>query len=341
MLVAFALLAIVASADGHTTSTGLARITIDGADVVYRLTLVANELPEAPLRLFVTAADGDAAAAEEVAEQLRRRVTLAEAGQPCRPGRAVIQGSRIAEGRVTLELMLRCVAPPSRLRITDDWPSVLGEHHQTLARIERGNTVHEVTFSAESREALVDLGTAPRHGGFLRLGVTHVLGGYDHMLFLVALLLRGGRVWSLFKIITAFTVAHSVTLGLAVLRVMTVSDRVVESVIAASIVWVAIENLTSPTPPTRRWLVAFGFGLVHGFGFASALLPLDLPRSQLAAALLLFNLGVECGQALVVVALLPLLLWVQRRRWEPLVVRAGSAVLGMLALVWFVERFLA
>jgi len=341
VLVAFAMSMVAATAEAHTTSTGLARITIDGTDIVYKLTLIASELPETVRRPFVAAADGDAAAAEQVAEELRQRVAIDDVGKPCRPGRAVIQGSRLGDAGLTLELTLRCPAPPSRLAITDEWSSLLGEHHQTLARIERGDTVHEVTFSAQSRQAVVELAAAPRRGGFLLLGVSHVLSGYDHMLFLVALLLRGGRLLSLLKIITAFTVAHSVTLALAVLRVMTVPERLVESVIAASIVWVAIENLVSTTPPKRRWLVAFGFGLVHGLGFASALAPLGLHRTELAAALLLFNLGVECGQAVVVVALLPILLWVYRRHWEPFVVRAGSAVLGMLALVWFVERLLA
>src|SRR5262249_59469524 len=129
-------------------------------------------------------------------------------------------------------------------------------------------------------------------GGFFRLGVEHILTGYDHLLFLAALLVRGGRVWSLLKIVTAFTVAHSLTLALAVLGALTVSPRLVEPAIAASIAYVALENVFRQAP-SRRWLVTFGFGLVHGLGFASGLGPLALPPWNLARPLAGFNLGCE------------------------------------------------
>jgi hypothetical protein len=330
-----------AGVSAHTTSTGLARITIDGTAVVYRVTLVLSELPEAPRQLFSAAADGDQTAAELAVDELRRRVTIGDNAHQCRAGRGVIQGSRVADGRVTLELTLRCPSPLRRIVFTDNWPDLLGEHHRTLARIEHGGTVHEAALSPDTRRVTIDLAAAPRTSGFLLLGIEHVLTGYDHVLFLVALLLGGGRLLSMLKIITAFTVAHSVTLGLAVLGAVSIPDRLVETVIAASIVWVAIENVAFPAASSRRWLVALGFGLVHGFGFAGALSELDLPRAGLAVALLLFNVGVEVGQAVVVAAVVPILFWIRRRRWEPLVIRAGSALLVVLGLVWFVERLLA
>ncbi|PYM57157.1 MAG: hypothetical protein DMD77_13100, partial [Candidatus Rokuibacteriota bacterium] len=162
--------------------------------------------------------------------------------------------------------------------------------------------------------------------------------GYDHLLFLVALLLRGGRLVSVLKIITAFTVAHSVTLALAVFGLVTIPDRVVEPVIAASIVWVALENLLLRSAPSQRWLVSFLFGLVHGFGFASAIDTLALPRARLALALLGFNLGVEAGQAIVVVFLLPLLLWMRRSMWEPWMMRVASLAVALVGTAWLVQR---
>jgi hypothetical protein len=150
-------------------------------------------------------------------------------------------------------------------------------------------------------------------------------------------LLRGGRLLSLLKIITAFTVAHSITLALAVLGVVTIPGRVVEPAIAASIVWVAVENLRRGAP-SQRWLVSFVFGLVHGFGFASAIEPLALPPARLALALLGFNLGVEAGQALVVALLLPLLLWMRGKPWEPRVVWAASLGVAAFGLTWLVAR---
>jgi hypothetical protein len=147
---------------------------------------------------------------------------------------------------------------------------------------------------------------------------------------------------SLFKIITAFTVAHSITLALAVLGVVVVPERLVESVIAASIVYVALENIFLGHAPSQRWLVSFLFGLVHGFGFASALDPLHLPARHLAIALVSFNLGVEAGQALVVALLLPVLIWMRGAHWERRTVQTASGAVALMGFIWFMERvFLA
>src|SRR5439155_12025146 len=148
--------------------------------------------------------------------------------------------------------------------------------------------------------------------------------------FLGALLLRGGRMLSLFKIITAFTVAHSITLALAVLGLVSIPERLVESVIAASIVYVALENVFLRDAPSQRWVVSFLFGLVHGFGFASALGPLQLPARHLARDLVGFNLGVEAGQALVVALLLPILVWMRGSRWERHAVQTASGAVALL-----------
>jgi hydrogenase/urease accessory protein HupE len=222
----------------------------------------------------------------------------------------------------------------------EDWPDVLGEHYRTVARIETARHSLEVVFTPDARETVVEAAgpTDARRGGFFRLGVEHILSGYDHLLFLAALLVRGGRLPSLIKIVTGFTVAHSLTLALAVLGVVTVPARVVEPAIAASIVWVAVENIVSREGPSRRWVVSFLFGLVHGLGFASALEELALPPWRLAGALLGFNLGVEAGQGLVVAAGLPFLLWIRTRSWEPHAVRTVSGLLALAGAAWFVDR---
>jgi len=324
----------------HTTSTGLATLTVSGPTLSYRLTILSDELPAEAARLLASAADGDRASVERVALELRRRVTVRAGDTPCRPGRALIQGSRLGDGRVTLELTIQCPAPPARLKIRDDWFDLFGEHYRTIARIETSGGAREAVFLPDARETTIELGqdTSGSGAGFFRLGVEHILTGYDHLLFLVALLLRGGRLLSLLKIITAFTVAHSVTLALAVLGVVTIPDRIVEPAIAASIVWVAAENLLLRNSPSQRWLVSFLFGLVHGFGFASAIEPLALPRGRLALALLGFNLGVEAGQALVVALLLPLLLFMRGSAWEPRVVRTASLAVAAVGCAWLIER---
>ena len=333
-------LARAPEAGAHTTSTGLATLNVSGSTITYRLIVLATELPEEPARLLTSAADGDPTAVERVAVELRRRITVRSSDIACRPGRAQIQGSRLGDGRVTLELTLECPAPPVRLTIRDDWSELFGEHYRTIARIEVAGGAREAIFLPDARETTVELaqGTSGHGAGFFRLGVEHILTGYDHLLFLLALLLRGGRLLSLLTIITAFTVAHSITLALAVLGFVTIPDRIVEPAIAASIVWVALENLLRRNPPSQRWLVSFLFGLVHGFGFASAIEPLALPPGRLALALLGFNLGVEAGQALVVAILLPLLLWIRGRLWEPRIVQAASVGVAAFGLAWLVER---
>ena len=144
--------------------------------------------------------------------------------------------------------------------------------------------------------------------------------------------------WDVFRIVTAFTLAHSVTLSLAALGIVSLPSRLVESAIAARVVLAALNNVW-PLFRGRRWLVAFGFGLIHGFGFASVLADLGLPQGALALALLGFNLGVECGQLAIVAAFLPLA-WALRRSWfyRRAVLIGGSLLIAALAGAWFVER---
>ena len=151
-------------------------------------------------------------------------------------------------------------------------------------------------------------------------------------------MLRGGNLWSLLKIVTAFTIAHSITLALAVFNVLVLPDWLVQAVIALSISYVAAENLFMRRPVSHRWAVSFVFGLVHGVGFSSVLRELNLPASGIVWPLLSFNLGVEVGQATAVALALPLLLWARQFKWEPRAVAALSGIVLVVGLVLFVER---
>jgi len=185
-------------------------------------------------------------------------------------------------------------------------------------------------------------------------GVWHIWIGIDHVLFLVSLLLpavlvyRGGTwapaerfrpvFWEVFSVVTAFTVAHSITLSLAALGVVTLPSRLVESVIALSVVLAALNNLW-PVVIRRRWRVAFGFGLVHGFGFASVLADLGLPRDALLVSLVGFNLGVEAGQLAVVCIFLPVAFLMRGGAgYRRLGFAGGSAAIALVAAAWMVER---
>ena len=181
---------------------------------------------------------------------------------------------------------------------------------------------------------------------YSREGVWHIWICFDHVLFLISLLLPAvlsaprfaPAFWEVFRVVTAFTVAHSITLALAALAVVTLPSRVVESAIAASVVLAALNNLW-PVVQRGRWLVAFAFGLIHGFGFASVLADLGLPQGNLLLALVGFNLGVEAGQLCIVAAFLPIA-YALRHTWmyRRMIFVGGSAAIALIAALWMVER---
>ncbi|MDB6058609.1 MAG: lnt [Verrucomicrobiales bacterium] len=190
--------------------------------------------------------------------------------------------------------------------------------------------------------------------GFVREGVWHIWSGFDHILFLIALLLpsvlwRRENQWqpvgefrraliNVLKVVTAFTVAHSITLSLATLGVVQLPSRLTESAIAASVVIAAANNIF-PIFTRREWMVAFGFGLIHGFGFASGLSDMGVTRENLAVTVLGFNLGVEAGQLAIVSAFLPIA-YALRSSWlyPRIVLAGGSCAIVLVAAVWLVER---
>jgi hydrogenase/urease accessory protein HupE len=176
---------------------------------------------------------------------------------------------------------------------------------------------------------------------FVAAGIHHIFIGPDHILFIIGLLLLGGGLARLLKIVTAFTVAHSITLALAALEIVRPSPRVIEPAIALSIVVVGVENLLAAgrRRDVRAW-IAFGFGFVHGFGFASVLREFGLPPGALGASLFSFNLGVEIGQMCIVLAVAPLLAVIRARsvRLGALAVRYGSAGVIAAGSYWFVQR---
>jgi hydrogenase/urease accessory protein HupE len=181
----------------------------------------------------------------------------------------------------------------------------------------------------------------PSFRQYLALGIRHILTGYDHLLFLVGLLVACRRFRTVAAIITCFTLAHSVTLALAALDVVKLPGRVVEPLIAATIIVVGVENIARGEEPKGRWALAFGFGLVHGLGFASALRDVGLGAfgTSIVAPLVAFNLGVELGQ-LSVAAVLLALLW--RLRALPWFARHGARAVSLLVaaigVVWLAQR---
>jgi hydrogenase/urease accessory protein HupE len=175
---------------------------------------------------------------------------------------------------------------------------------------------------------------------FITLGFTHILPqGLDHILFVLGLFFFSTRMRPLFIQITAFTIAHSITLGLAMLGVFSLPPQIVEPLIALSIAIVGIENIFSQKLRPSRWMVVFGFGLIHGMGFAGALKELQLPSGMFWPTLAGFNLGVELGQITVVSSAFLLTYWMWKKPWyRARVVIPASAFISMVALYWFVQR---
>jgi hydrogenase/urease accessory protein HupE len=227
----------------------------------------------------------------------------------------------------------------------------LGHRQYLQVKNPAGEKVFEGLLSATANHAAVQIPhtnasiaaveTVHSFANFLSLGVKHILTGYDHLLFLFGLLVVARGFFSALSIITSFTIAHSITLAVATLHLVQIPSRIVEPLIAASIVFVGVENLLRGDIPQARRLVTFGFGLIHGFGFASALREAGIGSGPGAIVLPLFsfNLGVELGQIMVAAAALPII-WKLREnpmfiaRWAP----ACSAAVVLLGSFWFVER---
>jgi len=227
----------------------------------------------------------------------------------------------------------------------------LGHREYLQIQNSRAETTFERLLSAAADRATVEMADAHSSIGtfeaahsfanFLSLGVKHILTGYDHLLFLFGLLLVARGFLSSLGIITSFTIAHSITLAVATLQLVQIPSRIVEPLIAASIVFVGAENLLRGDIPKARRMVPFGFGLIHGFGFASALREAGIGSGTggIVLRLFSFNLGVELGQIMVAAVALPMI-WKLRKkpmfitRWAP----ACSAAVVLLGSFWFVER---
>jgi HupE / UreJ protein len=286
------------------------------------------------------------------------RLTISADGAPCPSTDVEHQVDHHSDGAYAV--LRFAAACPKKARTLEARYALffdLDPLHRGLARVEQRGASRSLIFGPGAPAQR--LGSGERAWlrdalEFVREGVWHIWTGFDHVLFLLSLLLPAVLVreagcwlpvpvlrqalWKTLVIVTAFTLAHSLTLSLAALEVVALPSRWVESAIAASVMIAALNNVV-PVLERRLWMVAFLFGLIHGFGFASVLRDLGLPRDNLLAALVSFNLGVEAGQLAIVAALLPVAFalrqtWLYRR----LTLSAGSVVIVAIACVWLFER---
>jgi hydrogenase/urease accessory protein HupE len=339
LLALFALL-FARGAAAHAVGVSRAQWEVDGARVVAEIALARSELAATSLDTRAVVAG----------------IAVTGDGAACA---GALDDARDAENDgAIVRATWTCATVPKRVAIEARVLGSLSQGHRMIARVLVGGAPvkDDVLYASHDRVEVDASMATPASGApaaspparetpgllaFVRMGVEHILTGYDHLLFLFGLVLVGGRARSLVGVVTAFTFAHSITLAVAALGLWTPSPRIVEPAIALSIAYVGVENFFV-RDASKRWRITLPFGLVHGFGFAGALREIELPRADVPAALVGFNAGVELGQLAVLAAVLPLLALARKRAWlDVRGVRAASGAIVAMGLAWFVARVVA
>ena len=363
---AAALALAAATAHAHKPSDSYLTIELQGTQITGQWDIALRDLDFA----LGLDADGDGnitwgelrSRHDEIAAYAGARLALRGDGQPCTLQVGAQQVDTHTDGAYSvLPLRVACTAAtPAALEVGYTLFADLDPQHRGLLKLTTPTGTRTAVLGPQANPQSFALGAAgagstwAQFVTFVREGVWHIWIGFDHILFLLALLLPAVGVWrarrwqpvdrlapagwDVLRIVTAFTVAHSVTLSLATLGWVSLPSRLVESAIAASVVLAALNNVW-PLFQGRRWLVAFVFGLIHGFGFATVLADLGLPQDALVLALVGFNIGVELGQLAIVAVFLPLAFWLRRTPFYGRGVRVGGSLLiALLAAVWLAER---
>jgi hypothetical protein len=358
----FLALALARTAEAHKPSDSYLTLTVQGARVDGRWDIAIRDLD------YAMGLDRDAngsvtwgevhARKDEIASFALGHLTVRAGETICPSALRDLQIANHSDGTyVVLLFAASCPAEPKVLDVDYELFFDFDPQHHGIVRVDDGAGTRTAIFTPEDRrQKFEQQALAPGHQlvAAIDLGIHHIFAGIDHLLFLVALLLpsvlvRRGKEWvpapnfraalvDVLKIVTAFTLAHSITLSLSALNVLRLPSRFVESGIAASVVLAAVNNLVRVLEEDR-WTAAFALGLLHGFGFSATLMDLGLPRKNLVLTLFGFNCGVEIGQMCVVAAFLPLAYLARRSpfyRWVGLV--GGSVAITAIASVWLIER---
>jgi HupE/UreJ protein len=362
LLVLAATLLVSLPVAAHKASDGYLTIDHRGAALAVRLDLALRDLDNA----IGLDADGDGAITwgelrarhADLAAYAQTRLRISSAGERCTLTVAAHEVDRHTDGAyAVLRLTGQCASEAPVIAVDYRLLFDVDPTHRGLVRyVAPDGGSKSLVLSADTPTASLSSHTSAldQAAAYLAQGAHHIWQGFDHLLFLLSLLLPAVLIWKkgtwapvgsfrsavidVAKIVTAFTVAHSITLTLAVIGVVALPSRLVESAIALSVVLAAANNLW-PVFRHGRVLAAFGFGLIHGFGFAGALGELGLPDGALALSLASFNVGVELGQLAVVAVFLPLAFAFRATpAYRSVVLKAGSAAIVVVAMLWFVKR---
>jgi hypothetical protein len=357
-------LALSATAQAHIASNGFLVAQVQGAEVSGSVELAVRDV-ELAVGLDANH-DGKVtwgelqAAGPALARYLGQNVHFAVDGRACALELGALEVNDHVDGRYAwVPFSAHCALEIRQLEIRYTPLSDIDPSHRGLLRLSAGTVTQTAVLggsAGDSRFAVYAPSKWRAFSEYLHAGMLHIWGGIDHLLFLVSLLLpavliRTGGGWqpvarsrpaliSIFKVVTAFTLAHSITLSLAAFNVVHLPSRLTESVIAASIV-IAAGNNIFPVVTESRARIAFAFGLLHGFGFASVLADMGLPQGARLLSLVAFNLGIEVGQLAVVLLVMPLVYGLRPTLfYRRIVMPWGSATIAVLAMVWLVQRAL-
>ena len=343
----------------HTQSYGFLSVTLDAASVAGRLDLAVRDLD----RLHDLDADrngkitwGEFRSREaDIAAAALGRITIGASDASCTlVGRPAMTSSRGGESYIVIPFHGACPPRAGPLTLGYDVLFASDAQHRGLIAVATTQGTRTFVMTPTVTRVSIDPVQPASIGQFIAFvghGAHHIWIGYDHILFLLTLLIgtlamRGSerplreRVYDAVKVVTAFTLSHSLTLGLAAFGVLSIPTALTESLIAITITLAALNNIW-PLVSRRLWVVAFGFGLVHGLGFANVLAELNLPRENLLGALFAFNLGVELGQLAILFAALPLFILVMRQlSFGRFALPAANLAIAAIGAMWFTDRAL-
>ena len=304
-------------AQAHNAGVSTSRIVVHGRTVEVEINALGRDYEKSAGVRITEAGSGEvnrvalAVMAPSVLTYIGDHVAVFAGRQQCapRPGTALP-----ADTHVLVTVAWTCPLDGGELRYRATLFHDVDPTARHLAIIATESGERELALDSRAPEvALSGAGSSALQvvGRFVQAGIEHIFLGYDHIAFLAAIVLWAQRLWPVIKIVTAFTIAHSITLSLAALQIVVFPSAIVEPAIAVTIIFVAVENFFSRNVD-GRWRVTFVFGLIHGFGFASALQEIGLPANAAVPALAAFNIGVEIGQVVIVALIFPLLLWSDR-----------------------------
>jgi hypothetical protein len=360
-----ALLALIVCASGaqaHIASNGFLTASVSGSDVTGAIELAVRDVE---LAIGVDSnRDGKVtwgelrASGPQLALYVRQHLGLSAQTQACAISFEPLQINDRVDGSYTwLPYTAHCPIAIKQLAIRYTLMEGIDPSHRGLLNLSAGNVIQTGVLGGAQALSSFAVDAPSRWNTFveyLQAGIWHIWSGIDHLLFLLSLLLpavllRRGARWepvprarpaliSILKVVTAFTLAHSITLTLAALDVVRLPSRLTESVIAASIIVAALNNIF-PIVTDSRARIAFAFGLLHGFGFASVLSDMGLPQGARVISLLAFNLGIECGQLAVVLTVMPVVYALRAGKFYRRAIMSWcSAAIASLALVWLLQR---